>query len=99
MKIRDVQTRMLELAGELEDPNGEMELAEIAKELRVLVVELFRRKAVRKAPIKARAIDPQLKAQLREVARLHPEMPYREIGRMFGVDGGRVSEALAGKRK
>jgi hypothetical protein len=32
------------------------------------------------------------------LAKTNPNMPIRKIGQLCGVDGGRVSEVLTGKR-
>jgi hypothetical protein len=45
---------------------------------------------------KRNSLNPALAAEIRAYAALHPEMSQDEIGRVFDVAGGRVSEALAG---
>ncbi|HYW90046.1 MAG TPA: hypothetical protein VFB50_19895 [Chloroflexota bacterium] len=67
--------------------------------IRVLVEEMKRRPAVRQAPVKAQPATPAMYDRIRAFAKEHPDMPNRDIGRVFGVDGGRVSEALAGFRR
>jgi len=99
MHIRDVQARMLVLAGVLENPDDPMTDEEVAEELRRLVVALFRRPYVRRAPVKSKPMTPELKMRLREAARQNPDMSYQDIGVLLGVNAGRVSEAVAGKRR
>jgi len=67
------------------------ELAELAEETR-------RKFHGRRAPIRARAVNEDVAATVKIYADDHPQMPQREIGRIFGIDGGRVSEILFGKR-
>jgi hypothetical protein len=67
--------------------------------IRAIANELWRRPAVRKTRVKAQPSTPSLRQQIRDYAEAHPDMNNREIGRVFKVDGGRVSEALAGFRK
>jgi hypothetical protein len=50
-------------------------------------------------PVKSRSITPALKTAIRAYARRNPEDSQHEIAQAFGVNGGRVSEALAGKRR
>lgn len=75
------------------------ELIDQADALDEYVEELYRRPAVKRAPVTRAAITPELKKQIRAYAKLHPDLNNATIGRRFNVDGGRVSEALAGKRK
>lgn len=70
-----------------------------AQGIRKLVLELKRRTAIKVARAKAQPMTPLLKQSIRAYATAHPEMSHREIGRVFNVDGGRVSEALRGFRK
>jgi len=70
-----------------------------ARGIRKLVEELWRRPAVRQSRAKADPSTRKLRAQIRAYAAEHPDMLNREIGRVFNVDSGRVSEALAGFRR
>jgi hypothetical protein len=45
---------------------------------------------------KRQSLNPLLAERIRRFAAAHPEMSQDEIGRVFNVAGGRVSEALAG---
>jgi|SoiMethySBSTD1v2_1073268.scaffolds.fasta_scaffold00799_63 hypothetical protein len=102
MRLPDVQDRLKAMAALLENPTTpslSLSRADIAKQLRVLVVEIYRRPRVRQAPAKARHVDKALRDQLRQYAIMFPDQTYQEIAVQFGVTAGRVSEALAGKRK
>lgn len=88
MRIPEVQDRLWELARILDAP-----------ELAFLAHELYRRKATHRAPAKANGMTMELRGKIRAFAVANPDMPHREIGAEFGVDGGRVSEALYGKRQ
>lgn len=85
--IPEIRARLHELADEL----GVPELAQLAEETR-------RQYHGRRAPSRARPVDDSLAMRVTLFARRHPDMPQREIGRRFGIDGGRVSEILFGKR-
>lgn len=63
-----------------------------------LADEIRRRPSTRSAPT-SRPMTPTLRAQIRLAARLNPEMSQLEIAKSFGVNQGRVSEALKGKRQ
>lgn len=67
--------------------------------IRMIVKELMRRSPVRRTRVKALPSTASLRSQIRAYAKAHPDMNNRDIAAMYGVDGGRVSEALAGFRK
>lgn len=75
------------------------ELIAQADALDEYVIELHRRPPVKRAPTTRATITPELIKQIRAYAKAHPDLNNATIGRRFNVDGGRVSEALAGKRK
>jgi hypothetical protein len=70
-----------------------------ARGIRMIVKEMERRPAVKKTRAKARPATPELRNRIRAYATAHPDLANRDIGLVFGVDGGRVSEALAGFRR
>lgn len=72
---------------------------EIGEEILHLVKEINRRPMVRKAPRQALPITDERRRRLQSIAILSPEEGYQAIGEREGVNGGRVSEAVAGKRK
>ena|SRR5215203_848704 len=74
-------------------------LTDITQEIAYLRGELHRRPAVRKARAKSKPLDKAMAKQIRFTAKYHPDWSYEEIGRYTGVNIGRVSEALRGKRK
>jgi len=101
--IPQIRARLHELANDLADYATEAEffagrVAALALEIDDLADETKRRPPVRQAPIAARRMTPELAREVRELARSNPDLTNREIGRRLGVDGGRVSEVLAGKR-
>ena len=85
--IPEIRARLVELAEEHDIP----ELAQLAAETK-------RQYHGRRAPVRARPINDALAMRVRLWARRNPDMAQREIGRRFGIDGGRVSEILFGKR-
>lgn len=85
--IPEIRARLHELAAE----HGIPELSELAEETK-------RQYHGRRAPTRARPVDRALAVRVSFFARRNPGMPQREIGRRFGIDGGRVSEILFGKR-
>lgn len=85
--IPQIRARLHELSAELKLP----ELAELAEETR-------RQYHGRRAPVRAQAVTEDVVEDVKRFAAEHPKTPQREIGRAFGIDGGRVSEILFGKR-
>ena len=87
-----------------------MRLPEIADRLRDIAIEegfwelcdpaneISRRRAKKVAPIKSRKLTPAVEAQIRQLNTAHPSMSQVEIARLVGVNPGRVSETLYGKR-
>jgi hypothetical protein len=72
---------------------------EVAAEIRGVIKDLSRRKKVRRAPNKSTPITPDLSRRLRLLAVMHPDKTEQEIAAFEGVTAGRVSEAIAGKRR
>lgn len=67
-------------------------------ELADLADETKRRPAGRQAPPCSRAITDELADQVRAYAAENPTAPLNAIGLRFGINQGRVSEILFGKR-
>lgn len=85
--IPQIRQRLHELAVELRCP----ELADLAEETR-------RRYHGRKAPAEANSVTPKMARRVRAFAARNPRKTQRSIGQRFGIDHGRVSEILFGKR-
>lgn len=66
-------------------------LAEIAEELK-------RRPARKSGKVISEPMTKKLRAQIKAYSRANPTMTQLEIGRVFNVNPGRVSEAVRGKR-
>lgn len=63
-----------------------------------IMQHLTREPHVRKARVKNAGVSPEIKHQIRQLAAAHPDMHLSEIGEIVGVNQGRVSEVLNGKR-
>lgn len=57
---------------------------------------MTRDKVVRRAPEKSKAITPEMRARIWQLA--DTDMHMSEIGHQLGINQGRVSEVLRGKR-
>lgn len=68
-------------------------------ELTILAHELRRRPPVRRAPRVSPTLTPPIATRIRRIAAAFPDWPYTRIAQSVGVNPGRVSEVLAGKRK
>lgn len=97
--IPDCRDTLTLLADRLRKPFLSLaERTRIAHQIDMVVTEMYRRSAVRKAPCKAKVMTPAMEVLARAMVRANPDVPMREIGRRLGVDGGRISEAVAGRR-
>lgn len=94
-------------------PQGRRELRAVARALQhgqidnnlaadlireIVEVLLVRAPPVRRAPDRYRRITPAMKEQIRLYARANPSAHQIDIGQAFGINPGRVSEILTGKR-
>lgn len=99
MILPDIQKRLHIIADELRHPLlFPRTLDDISIELHHLSREISRRKPIRRAPRASRSVTAQMKRDMREYSRQHPEETEQQISQRFGVIAGRVSEALNGKR-
>ena len=87
MTIPEVAERLREKASQ----SGDNELALLADQLR-------RRRAAKKAPARSTPMSDELAEEIRAYRREHPKLSQALIAIAFGVNQGRVSEALHGRR-
>lgn len=94
MKIPEVATRIREIAEHIQGlcPTEANELLELADELR------RRPLAAPRAPVTSTPMTDELAQDIRDFAEANPGMSHQEIAVEFGVNHGRVSEAVSGKR-
>jgi hypothetical protein len=87
-------------------PRARKALTAIAQQLEVLAAEidealydLNRRPPARKpAPRRAPPVGAEMAEFLREFARANPKLSQAEIAQRYGINPGRVAEALHGDR-
>lgn len=70
----------------------------LADQIDALARETIRRSSGKRAAPTARRLTPELADRIRAFVERHPDMTNREIGARFGVDGGRVTDAMLGIR-
>jgi hypothetical protein len=90
LTIPEIRDELIAIAADLHPVVGDR--------IRALALETKRRSPVRRARITARKVTPELADEVEAFAARNPRLRMSEIGRRFGIDGGRVSEILAGKR-
>lgn len=71
----------------LADEHGLDELNEIAD-------QMYRRAHTRRAPTRSPKLTPEMAHKIRDYAAAHPNAHLQDIAEQFGVNHGRVSEAL-----
>lgn len=84
ISIPDARTQLHRWAQEWNKP----ELADLARQM------VRRRPKHPTAKATRQSLTPQLAERIRQHKALFPEKSNRAIGETFGVDGGRVSEAI-----
>ena len=60
--------------------------------------EETRRRAYERAPVTSRRVTQTVRASVRRMAEFHPEMAHQALAEAHGINIGRVSEILHGKR-
>jgi len=81
--IPGVRDRLRELA----DEHGIDELHDLAD-------QMYRKSAKKRAPIRSPKLTPELAKKIRKYAAANPDAHQQDIAEKFGVNHGRVSEAL-----
>jgi len=88
MTIPEIRKRLHELAVSA----GIRELADLAEATR-------RRRCVRVAPVKGRRLTELERAEIRRLVWAHPHLHLHDIAGQYGVNPGRISETIRGKRQ
>ncbi|MFN2472427.1 MAG: hypothetical protein ABR588_00690 [Sphingomicrobium sp.] len=81
--IPGVRDRLRELA----DEHGIDELHDLAD-------QMYRKSAKKRAPIRSPKLTPEMAEEIRQYAAANPNSHQQDIAEQFGVNHGRVSEAL-----
>lgn len=81
--IPAVRDRLRELAEEHE-----------IDELNDLADQLYRKSAKRKAPVRSPKLTPEMAQDIRDFAAANPNLHQQDIAEKFGVNHGRISEAI-----
>jgi xanthine dehydrogenase iron-sulfur cluster and FAD-binding subunit A len=95
MTIPEIRALLHALADNLD----KIPVEEAKAQLRILAEATRRRRPVRMAPPRRKGLTPARVADIQAYAAAHPKAGYPDIADHFGVNQGRVSEALAGKRE
>jgi hypothetical protein len=78
-----------------------MKLAELQIELNerinALMQETYRRSYSR-TPTKSKRVTPEIRVSVRKLAADFPDMSHQELADAHGINPGRISEILHGKR-
>jgi hypothetical protein len=64
------------------------------EELNDLADQMYRKSARKRAPTRSPALTPELAEEIRQYASANPLAHQQDIAEKFGVNHGRVSEAL-----
>jgi hypothetical protein len=97
MKIPEVRDEIAMINSRLMEISREMQDA--IERLAALNEELVRRSPVNVAPRSSTRMTPSLRQQINVYATANPGKTLSDIGKMFNVNPGRVSEAVRGKRQ
>lgn len=91
MTIPEARRRLMNLAATL-SPEAAAEIATIVRE------GLFRRRGITPTPPKSKRMCRKVGSDIRALHKQRPDLSEQEIAVKIGVNSGRVSEALIGKR-
>jgi hypothetical protein len=92
MSIPKVREKILQLANELQA----IDHLDYAERLREIEQELYRRKRSVRAPNSSKPCTEEMRRAIRAYKRAHPRVTQQKIADRFGVNSGRVNEALIG---
>ena len=99
MTLPEIQERLHELADALLYPLLlPIPAEDIGVQMHHLADSISRRKAISHAPVSSRPMTPELAEAIRQDKAKHPKLTYQKLAERHGVNTGRVSEALRGKR-
>jgi len=87
MSVPEVRDRLRELAEELN-----------CEELNELADQLYRKNAKKRAPRRSPVVTADMAEEIRDYASANPDAHQQDIAEHFGVNHGRVSEALNHER-
>lgn len=87
MSVPEVRDRLRELAEELD-----------CEELNELADQLYRKNAQKRAPRRSPVVTADMAEEIRDYASANPDAHQQDIAEHFGVNHGRVSEALNHER-
>jgi len=95
LTIPECRELLYELAAHLDTKGRRAE----ANTLRRIIVHMIRRPAHRKTAPKSEPMTPEMRRAIRAFALAHVGMSHQEIGAVFHVNTGRVSESIRGFRR
>lgn len=72
--------------------------AALADQIDLAERRLYRRSAVRKAPVQSSPVTPDIADRIRVMAQRNHRLTQAQIAAELGINQGRVSEVLAGER-
>lgn len=94
-EVRDRLTAIADAMRKSSDPN----MLFLSFDVDEAVEQLWRRRAPRIAPVKMGPPTDHQKNEVRRLAAIIPKLSQLEIGNRVGLNQGRVSEILRGKRR
>lgn len=100
-ELRGEMTAVADIIDENVAANRPLPVAEmvaLSKFLRYSVVELYRRPPFKRAPRKHARVTKAIKQGVWAFYKANPHASNVELAQPFNIDGGRVSEILAGFR-
>jgi hypothetical protein len=89
-RLRELASRVL--ANDIAQVDAYAEIIDVIDQC------LVREQPVRRAPARPRRITDEVKKRIKVFAAANPKAHQTDIGHVFGVNPGRVSEILTGKR-
>lgn len=79
---------------QIRDRLRELAIEHDLDELNLLADELYRNPPIKRAKVKSPPLTPELAEEIREYVKANPGLHQQDVANHFGVNHGRVSEAL-----
>lgn len=98
MRLPEIQEALHQCADDILFPLLPVDMQDMGRRLHLLADSISRRSSIKHAPKASRRMTPELAEAIRKDKSENPSLTYQKLAERHGVNTGRISEALRGKR-